>query len=187
MKEISWKNKTSRQNDKEFVKKTEGAPEPGTPEVKVTVKPGETNKQTRNKQKVKSFVDLVKKGLSPEDAAERIGLDLGEVANITTSRDLKRSVAEIIEMGDLRTEQRQALIRGGTNIMLTETIQQRDRKGFVDIAKLAMADPALGMSGPANANAVQVNVSILRDMMKGMDDDDDDDLPVITAEVLDNK
>src|SRR6478609_2926045 len=159
MREINWQNKTSRDKEVEFVKKmpkrvkelAEGEA-PDEP-VHITIKPGESLKQTRNKLKIQSFIDLVKSGLSPEDAAARIGMDLGEIANISSAKDLKKTVIDIIEMGDLRTEQRQMLIRGGTNIMLAESIQQRDRKGFVDIAKLAMSDPALGMSGPANANA----------------------------------
>ena len=184
---VNWSSRTKTQKGKDtgFVKKISRAKDAMDlakqdpkirAEVKTLIRPGESNKQTRNKQKIQTFIDSVKGGLSPEDAAAKIGLELGEVANIVDSRDMKKVVADMVNTGSLTTEMRQAMVRGGLNTMLAETYLQRDRKGFTDVAKLMMQDPQMGMSGPANAVGVQVNVSVLKDLADKLKDDETDGL-----------
>jgi hypothetical protein len=130
----------------------------GPASLDVSVKPGEGNKQTRAKQKARSFVDLVKNGLSPEDAAERIGMDLGDATRIASAADMKDLVARTLESGHIRSDIRKEFLRAGLNKTMADALLEGDKRGFYDGYKLAAADPEIGLTGPSTVLGVQVNI-----------------------------
>lgn len=168
-----WVNRESADRDTSFVKQPRKAADaitaaevgPLAP-LEVKVKPGETNKQTRARQKTQSFIDLVKGGLSPEDAAARIGLDLGEVTKISSQTDMKRVVAETLEVGHIRSDLRKEYLRAGLNKMVTEALVEGDRKSFGDLYKLAASDPEIGLTGPSVAIQNNINISEIGDILR---------------------
>jgi hypothetical protein len=162
---LDWANKTRVDNDKTFVKQPKRAADLITAtkvdapaSLDVVVKPGEGNKETRRKQKVRALVDLIKNGLSPEDAAERIGLDLGEVTRISSASDMKELVAKTLENGHIRSDVRKEFLRGALNVSIAEALAEGDRKGVYDGYKLAASDPEIGLTGPSTVLGVQVNI-----------------------------
>jgi hypothetical protein len=171
---VAWINKTSLDEDLGFVKKPKKAADSivaaeieGEPaETKVVIKAGESNKQTRARQKTQSFIDLVKSGLSPEDAAARIGLDLGEVTKVASQTDMRRIVSETLEVGHIRSDLRKEYLRAGLNKMVTEALVEGDRKSFGDLYKLAASDPEIGLTGPSVAIQNNINISELGDILK---------------------
>jgi hypothetical protein len=177
---LDWANKVRCDRDNDFVKTPKKAADlitaakvDGPPSFELAVKPGEGTKQTRAKQKARAFVDLVKNGLSPEDAAERIGMDLGEVTRISSAADMKELVARTLETGHIRSDIRKEVLRAGLNQSIMEALAEGDRKGFYDGYKLAASDPEIGLTGPSTVLGVQVNIGddgiggILKEFMGG--------------------
>lgn len=126
--------------------------------LEVAVRPGEGVKTTRAKQKARDFIDLVKGGLEPEDAAERIGMDLSEVTRISSATDMKQIVKETIETGHMAAEIRQTMMRAGANIALMNTLKDGNYRDFMAVYKGMASDPQIGLTGPAVQLGFQVNV-----------------------------
>lgn len=181
---VNWQNKSSRDHDLAFVKKPKKAVDAITAleeetaggALEVRVKPGESAKQTKARQKTQQFIELVKNGLSPEDAAARIGLDLGEVQKLGSKSDMARIVAETLEVGHIRSDIRKEYLRAGLNKMLTEAMLDGDRKEFGSLYKLAASDPDVGLTGPSTVNAIQVNFtdlkSVIGEFLENSEEDD---------------
>jgi hypothetical protein len=160
-----WSFRNRIDNDRSFVKKPTRAADAitaasasGPPSLEVSVKPGEGSKETRSKQKARAFVDLVKNGLSPEDAAQRIGLELGEVTRLSSGTDMKDLVARTLEIGHIRSDIRKEFLRAGLNQSLAEALAEGDRREFGNLYKLAASDPEIGLTGPSTVLGVQVNI-----------------------------
>lgn len=170
---ITWQNKASRDNDLTFVKKPKKAADAilvaestdALAPLEVKVKPGESARQTRAKQKTTQFVELVRGGLAPEDAAERIGLKIDEVARITDGADAKRIIGEVIQAGYMRSDVRKEFSRALTNVTVMEAHLEGDRRGVYDGLKIINADPEIGLTGPSTVNAIQVNFTDLQSVI----------------------
>jgi hypothetical protein len=132
----------------------------------VVIKPGESNAKTRAKQKTRAFVDLVKEGFAPEDAAEKIGLNLGEISKISSQADMKSAVADVLQTGFIRSDVRKEVLRSGINKMIMEALLEGDRKSFYDGYKLAASDPEIGLTGPSVAIQNNIDISDLGDILK---------------------
>lgn len=167
-----WANRNSSDHDLNFVKKPKKAADlitaaeagPLAP-LEVRVRPGESNKQTRAKQKMTAFIEAVKGGLTPEDAAQRIGVDLGEVSRISSAADMRDIVSRTLEMGHIRSDILKEYLRASRNTMLTEAFMEGDRKGFSDLYKLAASDPEIGLTGPSVAIQNNIDLSGIEDIL----------------------
>ena len=169
---IDWVGGTKSDRDLSFVKTPKKAADlitaaeaEGKAALDVVIKPGESNAKTRAKQKTRDFIDLVRSGLSPEDAAERIGLDLGEVTKISSQADMKSAVSEILNVGFIRSDIRKEYMRAGLNKMITEALMEGDRRDFANLYKLAASDPEIGLTGPSVAIQTNIDLSGLEDIL----------------------
>lgn len=173
---VDWAGQIKSDRDLSFVKTPKKAADLLTAAssdekvaLDVVIKPGESNAKTRAKQKTRDFIDLVKSGLSPEDAAERIGLDLGEVSKISSQADMKAIVAETLDTGFIRSDLRKEYLRAGLNKMITESLLEGDRRDFANLYKLAASDPEIGLTGPSIAIQNNINVSEIGDILAQFD------------------
>lgn len=192
--EGNWKNRDKVDADRSFIRtpvkavdaitagEVKGEAEATTP----VVKPGESNKQTRAKAKARTFVDLVKGGLNPEDAAERIGMDIGEVTRITDATDMKRLVEKVISAGHMRADLRREFSRSLLTLTVAEAHAEGDRRGVYDGLKLMNSDPEIGLTGPSVAVGLQINMSEngLAEILAGISGEslDTEGVTVVTSE-----
>jgi hypothetical protein len=95
------------------------------------------------KVKAARFVDLLKDGVKPGEAAERIGTSLKQ---LRTSEDMKTAVAELLATATLSSEIRKGMVRAGLNKVFIEGISSedpKDRKVALEAAKLIASDEGL--------------------------------------------
>ena len=98
------------------------------------------SKNSGAKVKASRFVDLLKSGVKPGEAAEKIGTSLKQ---LRTSEDMKVAVAELLATATLSSEIRKGMVRAGLNKVFIEGIASedpKDRKVALEAAKLISAD-----------------------------------------------
>lgn len=125
-------------------------------------------------KKAKRFVELVKSGVTPGEAASTIGTRL---KNINTSDDMKVALTELLTTAKLDGKIREQMVKAGLNKLFLKTVDSNDVKDMkiaLETAKLIGADE--GIKGPVESG-VTIDVGSLWPIIK------DVTLPGITIEI----
>lgn len=139
-------------------------------EVEVDNSHGKGNPKTVAATVAKKFVELVKSGETPSDAARRLHRKLSD---LRMDEEFTRKAAAIIEGGYLPAEVRKALVRSGLNRRFVNGIDSDDpelRRDALTAAKMIAEDPEVGLKH--TAPAVEIDLTVLGDILAKVETDE---------------
>lgn len=112
--------------------------------------------------KAKQFVELLKSGVKPGEAAHRLHTSVRSLMN---KEDAQRQIRETVENFTFDAAVRKLLVRAMANKVLLEADKANDTKTTLEVIKIINADSEVGVDSPPQMSATLVMDPALKELL----------------------
>lgn len=119
--------------------------------------------------KAKKFLDLVRKGVTPGDAAKKVGMSLAQLRRTK----VKKRIEDLTIAYHLPDEIRKLLVKNGLNRLFMMNLGKKDvanQKLLLDTIKQMASDPDVGLQSNQQVG-IQINLGELGELLKNVPKD----------------